>query len=636
MPPDDVSSTQQPPDRTTARTFDLVGIQSPFLAGLPREHLITLLTQQEHRSFAPGTHVLVQGERSEALYLILAGLAEVYITDAQGREHHITLVGPGQTLGEMSLLTGDPISAHVRATSDASLDVLVLKEEEVQRLGSAYPALYRNLASILSDRLARSNQRLLRQRDHRVALSEQEAPPLLGYALACSLAWHIRSPVLLLVLADPSSAPEALRQLACGAALSPAATWVPNGATHTLPQQPLPPRAHLLLAAPEGAFAPSALGVTLETLSSHYDYVLVQAPAEVMPSALFERSLHLIGRATPHARHADMPSGYTLRAWSAPQRGNRPDEDGILSVPALTAQDEQALELGLLPNSTPAGRMLGWAARHLARLKVGLALGAGASKGYAHLGIVSALQQTGLAVDYLAGTSIGAVVAALVALGYTVDEMAEILDRVGSVAFRLTLPTRALLSNAGLRSGIQHIAGDRRIEELAVPLAVVAADLATRQEVVFRRGLLWPAILASVSLPGIYPPQRIGPYTLVDGGVLNPVPGDVVAKSGADCVLAVRLSNRPSGQRHWAEAQPSTNSGPSVLQTMLLSLDLLQSRISTHTAAKATILIEPILEEREGKGLRHFSQGRRFIAEGQAAAEAAFPLLAQAFPWLHH
>jgi NTE family protein len=191
-----------------------------------------------------------------------------------------------------------------------------------------------------------------------------------------------------------------------------------------------------------------------------------------------------------------------------------------------------------------------------------------------------------------------------------------------------------LLSSTGLRSGIQQIAGDQRIENLALPLALVAADLSTQQEVVFRRGLLWPAVLASVSLPGIYPPQRIGPFTLVDGGVLNPVPGDVVAELGADRILAVRLSNHPPGQRNWAEAQPSINSGPSVLQTMMLSLDLLQSRISTHTAAAATILIEPVLEERDGKGLRHFSQGRSFITRGIAATEAVSPLLTQAFPWL--
>jgi NTE family protein len=635
LTPEESTSTHQPAQQILRPTLDLGRIQSDFFEGLPKEALTGLLNQQERRSFPAGEQVLVQGERSQAMYLIVSGTAEVFLSDTQGQEHHLTLVGPGQTLGEMSLLTGDPISATVRVTNAGDLEALVLRQEEVHRLASVHPAIYRNLATILSDRLARTNQRILKQKDQLIALPDEDAPPQLGYALACSLAWHTRSPILLLVLAEPSTAPEPLRLLAAEPGPGALSAFLPPWFSPTLAQPDLPPRAHLLLSAPQGAFAPLALEGTLEALSNHYEYVLVQGAEQDMPATLFQRSMRLSGMQAPRARAgADLSPGHSLRAWATPQRGNRPDDDGSLAIPALSAQDEQALQQGLLPASTPAGRALGWAARHLARLKVGLALGAGASKGYAHLGVLHVLKRVGLTVDYLAGTSIGAVVASLLALGYSLDEMAALLDRVGAVAFRLRLPTKALLSSAGLRAGIQQIVGERRIEDLDVPLALVAADLTTWQEVVFRRGLLWSAVLASVSLPGIYPPQRIGPYTLVDGGVLNPVPSDVVAELGADRVLAVRLSNRPPGQRNWAEAQPSANGGPSVLQTMLHSIELLQSRISTHTAAAATMVIEPILDEVGGKGLRHFSQGRRFVAEGAATAEAALPLLAQAFPWL--
>jgi NTE family protein len=328
--------------------------------------------------------------------------------------------------------------------------------------------------------------------------------------------------------------------------------------------------------------------------------------------------------------------GHVIRAWADADNHPRPDQLGILHVPKPGPDDEEALKQGALPASTPTGCALGWAARDVARLKVGLALGAGAAKGYAHIGVLRALEQAGLPVDYIAGTSIGGVVAALYALGYSPEATADILDQVGQAAFRLTLPTTALLSNVGLRTRMQKITGQKRIEELAVPLALVAADLTTWQEVVFQRGLLWAAVLASMSIPGIYPPQRIGDHLLIDGGVLNPVPSDIVTEMGADRVVAIKLSNREASSRKWADASEPISSGPTILQTMLRSIELMQSKFSANTAATATILIEPILRESSGKGLRNFSQGRRFIPLGEAAAEEALPRLMTVFPWLRH
>src|SRR5207249_8297040 len=100
------------------------------------------------------------------------------------------------------------------------------------------------------------------------------------------------------------------------------------------------------------------------------------------------------------------------------------------------------------------------------------------------------------------------------------------------VAFRITVPTRSFLSMDGVRDGLRRITGERRFEDLQLPLAVVAADIATGQEVVFRQGLLWPPVLASMSIPGIYPPQQIGDHTLVAGAAVNRVPTNAPAPRG--------------------------------------------------------------------------------------------------------
>ena len=607
--------------------------------GLPTEVLAPLLKRLEQRHFPVGATVLAQGAFAGEMYLIQAGTADISIADLQGNEHHLTRVGPGATLGEMSLLTGAPISATVRADETSGLEILVLTAEDFHQIAAAFPSIYRNLAAILSERLARTNQHTLRQyQDRIILLLDDGSPPLLGYALACSVAWHTRKPILLVLLADPASLSDGIRSLATLLPSPPlVAIASENHARLYNTEGPAQKKAYLLLATPDGDFAPPALAETLENLCSQYAYVLVQTAETRLLPFLTARSVQLSGTRRPSlAEGKNLPTGYMIRAWSDAGSLPRPDQLGILDVPKPGPDDEEALRQGSLPASTPTGRALGWAARDIARLKVGLALGAGAAKGYAHIGVLRVLEQAGLPVDYVAGTSIGGVVAALYALGYSPEATADILDQVGQAAFRLTFPSTALLSNAGLRTRMQKITGQKRIEELAVPLALVAADLLTWQEVVFQSGLLWAAVLASMSIPGIYAPQRIGAHTLIDGGVLNPVPSDIVKEMGADRVVAIKLSNREAGSRTWADAAEPISSGPSVLQTMLRSIELMQSKFSANTAATATILIEPILRESNGKGLRNFSQGRRFIPLGEAAAEEALPLLAAVFPWLRH
>ena len=191
-------------------------------------------------------------------------------------------------------------------------------------------------------------------------------------------------------------------------------------------------------------------------------------------------------------------------------------------MPELSEEDWRELRDGTLSSGSACGRELGWAARDLAGMKVGLALGAGSLRGYAHVGVLQALQRQGIPLDYVAGTSVGAAIAALAVGGWEPAQIGEVLDELSTRLFRLTIPFWSLISNRGLRGHIQELAGDTRIEDLPVPLALVAADISTQQELVLRRGLAWQAILASVSIPGIFPAQRIGPHVAVDGGVLNP------------------------------------------------------------------------------------------------------------------
>ena len=597
-----------------------------FFDGLSEEERGQILDLLEHRRFPAGVTVLAEGDSLHEMYIIQSGSVDVFTYDSQGNEHQIAHVGPGATLGEMSLFTGHPASSSVRAATD--LDVLVLSEHNFRRAAAAFPRIYHNLGAILSARLDRSNRRPLRHgADHTTVLLDRGAPPLLSYALACSIAWHIRAATVLLVVGD--AVPDELAALAANA-VEPQ-TPVKRGADANGPgTSDAELRAHLISIPGDSDTTCEALARMIEDLAERYAHVLVQLQGELAAPPLAARTLHLAGPPDPVPGGGDRRS-YTIRAWTDAGAPARPNAEGVLPVPALTPADERALRSGVLPPSTAAGRAIGWAARDLAGLKVGLALGGGGVKGYAHIGVLRALDRIGLTVDYLAGSSIGAAVAAVYARGDRPDTIANLIDIVTEKAFRVTIPTRSLLSNAGLRSGLAQVGGQTRFEDLRIPLAVVSADIVSGEEVIFRTGLVWPAILASFSIPGMYPPQPMGKALLVDGGVLNPVPADVAAEMGADVVIAVKLASR--SKQAPRETKPGRQM-PSILDTINRTREIMQSKIGVTSTAVATVLLEPDFGKDVGWGLRNFREGRQYIDVGDSATEAALPRIAAALPWL--
>jgi NTE family protein len=170
--------------------------------------------------------------------------------------------------------------------------------------------------------------------------------------------------------------------------------------------------------------------------------------------------------------------------------------------------------------------------------------------------------------------------------------------------------------------------GDRRFEDLAIPLAVTATDLQAESETVLRRGPLVEALLASCAIPGIYPPQPLEGRLLVDGGVLNPVPSNLVLELGADVAIGVRLT-KPA-----ATAARVPHRKPGVIDLVATTFQLMQGKIASEAASRARILVEPVFDDAIGFGLRKFGQGRRYIEVGEAAAEAALPRIAAALPWV--
>ena len=571
-------------------TLNILADVSPLLAALPPHEGALVGPRLERRRHRRGAVVLAQGDPPQGVFLILRGAADVIVQDAAGNEEWIDHLGPGGVFGEVSALAHQPVTGTVRATAD--LDVLVLPQRDLEALAGRCPALLRTLAGFVSSRLERSTYRTVRPRAGTVTLLPGTSGDGQAEALAASVAWHTRRRALLLAFDDyGSAAPPALPTWR----LQPHApeTSQRRAATGAV-------GAEVALAGPLAAWSPAAAAFAVDELRREYQNILVTARGpldEVLASSAVRRV--------------------------EPQRLHR--------------GDIEKLRAGA--GAVPGGAELSALAREVAGVRVGLALGAGSIRGYAHIGVLRVLERVGLAPDTLAGSSVGSVVAGLYALGYDAATAEAVFNRNAHATFRLSIPTRGLMSSAGLAEAMRRYGGDRRIEDLPLPVGIVAADINDGREVVFRRGELWRAVMASVSMPGIYPAHRIGRRVLVDGGVLNPVPASVAAELGADVVIGVRLGGAKPERDAGAEAVGAGGAVPSILAVFRRTLGIMQQRLSLEVASGATILIEPGRYGRSHQRgpsaeLRRFADGRRHIELGEAAAEAALPQIAAHLPWL--
>ena len=175
---------------------------------------------------------------------------------------------------------------------------------------------------------------------------------------------------------------------------------------------------------------------------------------------------------------------------------------------------------------------------------MGLALGGGGAKGVAHIGVLKALEEANVQIDYLAGTSVGAMVASLYAFNVDVDTISDLARRLTiSDITTFKLNKTGFFTTDLLRKLLIDYVGDVNIEEASIPLAIVATDINTGEAVIFRQGSLVDAVCASASIPGIYIPMTLNGRTLVDGGLVQNVPVQPVKDMGAGVIIASHLSS---------------------------------------------------------------------------------------------
>jgi NTE family protein len=273
-----------------------------------------------------------------------------------------------------------------------------------------------------------------------------------------------------------------------------------------------------------------------------------------------------------------------------------------------------------------------WLGRHLTRTKLGLALGAGGAKGYAHVGALRVLEEAGYTVDYVSGSSIGAMVGAWLALGHDSHEIEATMreaftgDTIDEI-FKLSLTGKSTGLEAMTRL-LRETTQDKTFDDLVIPFVAMTVDLNAQAPAPVTDGPLWEALLAATALAGMFPPHEQDGKRLVDGLALVPVPTDAVTELGADVTVSVNIISRQTLDAWPGEevppAEPTRGARSRMLDTLLEVMDVAQLDSSERHAARADVPITPHF----GPGSwRDFHLADLFFEAGRRAAEEQLPAL---------
>lgn len=248
--------------------------------------------------------------------------------------------------------------------------------------------------------------------------------------------------------------------------------------------------------------------------------------------------------------------------------------------------------------------------------KIAVVLGAGASRGFAHVGVLKVLESHKMPIHLMVGTSSGSFVGGIYAYGYDafqIQKMALAIQKDDVVD--LTLPDNGFVRGERLENYVNRAVQNSPLERLRIPFFAVATNVQTGEETVFATGNTGKAVRASCASPGIFQPVRIGEKTYVDGGVVSPVAVNAARSAGADVVIAVDISAGVAG---------SLPQG--ILETILQSIDIMYAKISAVQVGNADVVIRPRVSHISSSD---FDRRHEAILEGEKAALAAMPRIAQ-------
>jgi predicted acylesterase/phospholipase RssA/CRP-like cAMP-binding protein len=488
----------------------------PFFASLDEATRLELAEQLEPVHVAAGEVIFRQGDTGEGLFLVVSGRLRVSVA-ADGPERMLYDLGRGAIVGEMALLTDRPRAATVHAVRDS--DLLLLRVSSFTSLLERSPALVTGMMRLLVDRVLAVDQLLTVERP-------QALPPGRTIAVACAG----RNPGPATLVAGRLAAQLARAGAVFRVDADVVARQLGAGAAQRGP----------------GESGRAELTGWLHAVERDHDHVIYQPdPEDTAWSRLCLSQSDLVLLV---ASAGDDPSLGAVEARALATSSLRCELVLVhQGQPSATASwlerrpvaDHHHLRDGRSGDVARLARMITGAG-------CGLVLGGGGARGLAHLGVMRALEEAGVPIDVVGGTSIGAIMAGLCARGLDDAERVRIVQDIARHGRRLFTPTLPLLAlSAGRwvdRVLAEHLTAVP-IEDLPLRFFCVSANLTRAEKVIHERGPLWPAVRASLALPGIYPPVYADGHLLIDGGALDNVPAEVMrGRVGTGSIVAVDVS----------------------------------------------------------------------------------------------
>jgi len=305
---------------------------------------------------------------------------------------------------------------------------------------------------------------------------------------------------------------------------------------------------------------------------------------------------------------------------SPPEKSVVPEQIGSNALANKPASDEVPAQVTPPPTKAPVLEVPSEAPAPTHSIKVppriGLALGGGAARGFAHVGVIQVLEEAGIRPALVTGTSAGSLVAALYASGKNgaqLQHIAENMEEATIADWTLQVLSRGALRGEALAKYVNVQVGQKQIEALPMPLGIVATDLNSGNDIVFQRGDTGTAVRASSAVPAVFQPVKIGSREYVDGGLVSPVPVRAAKKMGAELIIAVDISSPPEAA-----------SASGTLEILLQTFTIMGKSINSLELQGADVVIRPQLL---GVSSADFGSRKRSIEAGRKAMLAALPQL---------
>ncbi len=482
---------------------------------LELEILQELQAEIEWLTLKSGQNLFRQGDPADAAYIVISGRLRAAVESAEKGGQLLAEMGPGEMVGEMALLTGGSRSATVYAVRDVGL--ARLPRLGFARLIDRYPRAMLPISRIVVDRLVRQISRESSPPcgAHTIALVPANAGvPLANVArdLVRALTDHGSALLLTNAIVDRALAKDGIAQISA------------SDAHHLRLGQWLNDREaafRFVVYQSEPRWTPWT-----DRCVRHADHLLIVADVESDPTPS-ETEARLADR-WPRAR-APRRSLVLLQKEREPTGTSR-------WLAGREVEDHFHVRAGSAGDFARLARLLTGNA-------VGLVLGGGGARGFAHIGVLKALEELGIPIDLVGGTSMGAIIAGFRAQDLDSAEIQRQCAQYAGAQLDFTFPAVALLAGKKLGGQFRALFGERQIEDLWIPFFAISTNLTRAEQVVHRSGRLAEALRASMSLPGIFPPARQGSDLLVDGGLINNVPADVMREaSSGGTVIAVDVS----------------------------------------------------------------------------------------------